>query len=158
MAARLRTIAGLLGSPSVEAVPWEQLRYAHVAAIRAALQERDLAPASINTTLAALRGVAASAWNLGYLPVEELERIRQVKPVRGSRLPAGRAVPADELRTLLEACAADPSIAGLRDAALIAVLYATGLRRGELAALHLADYSPAPQVLTVRQGKGRAEH
>jgi len=147
----------VLGAPSVEAVPWEQLRYAHVAAIRAALLERDLAPASINTTLAALRGVAASAWNLGYLPVEELERIRQVKRVHGSRLPAGRAVQAGELRALLEACAADPSVAGLRDAALIAVLYATGLRRGELAALHLADYSPAQRALTVRQGKGRKE-
>src|SRR5206468_2857765 len=61
MLARLRTVAGVLGAPSVEAVPWERLRYAHVAAIRAALEERELAPASINATLAALRGVAAAA-------------------------------------------------------------------------------------------------
>jgi hypothetical protein len=54
MAARLLTVAGVLGAPSLEAVPWEQLRYAHVAAIRAALEERELAPASVNATLAAL--------------------------------------------------------------------------------------------------------
>ena len=157
MRARLRTVAGVLGAPSVEAVPWERLRYAHVAAIRAALEEREMAPASINATLAALRGVAAAAWNLGYLPVEELERIRQVKPVRGSRLPAGRSVKSGELRALLEVCAKDPSVAGVRDAALIAVLYATGLRRGELAALLVADYTPAERRLTVRHGKGRKE-
>src|SRR5690349_14467470 len=44
MLARLRTVADVLGAPSVEAVPWERLRYAHVAAIRAALKERELAP------------------------------------------------------------------------------------------------------------------
>jgi len=157
MAARLRTVAGLIGAPSVEAVPWERLRFAHVAAIRSALEDRGLAPASINTTLAALRGVAAAAWNLGYLPVEDLERIRQVKPVRGTRLPAGRAVAADELRALLTACTSDPSPAGRRDAALIAVLYATGLRRGELVTLHLSDYLPTEQTLIVRHGKGRKE-
>jgi len=143
MAARLRTVAGILGAPSVEAVPWERLRYAHVAAIRTALEDRNLAPASINTTLAALRGVAVAAWNLGYLSVEELARIRQVKPVRGERLPAGRSVKSGELRALLEVCAKDPSVAGVRDAALIAVLYATGLRRSELATLQVADYAPA---------------
>ncbi|HUS17346.1 MAG TPA: tyrosine-type recombinase/integrase [Chloroflexia bacterium] len=157
MAARLRTVAGVLGAPSIEAVPWERLRYAHVAAVRAALEERELAPASINATLAALRGVAAAAWNLGALPVEELARIRQVKPVRGSRLPAGRLVKAGELRALLEACAADPSSAGARDAALIGLLYAAGLRRGELATLQVADYTSAERRLTVRHGKGRKE-
>src|SRR3954452_21319480 len=94
---------------------------------------------------------------LGYLPGEELERIRQAKPVRGSRLPAGRSGKAGELRALLKVCAEDPSVAGGRDAARISLLYATGVRRGELAGLHLADYSPTNRTLTVRHGKGRKE-
>jgi len=57
-------------------------------------------------------------------------------------VPAGRAVAAGELRALVEACGRDAGLAGPRDAALIALLYVGGLRRAELAALHLADYDP----------------
>jgi site-specific recombinase XerD len=169
MAVRLRLVATLLGAPSIELMPWEELRFAHVAALIAHLAAParptdgsppglGLAPASVNATLAALRGVATAAWNLGLLDVEDLARLKAVKPVRGETLPAGRAVAAGELRALLNACAADLSSAGARDAALIAVLYACGLRRAELAALQVSDYAPATAergtTLTVRAGKG----
>ena len=172
MAARLRLVAGLLGAPTMEVVPWERLRYAHVAALKAHLAAPKvptdgsepglgLAPASVNATLAALRGVAAAAWNLGLLPVDDLERIRGVKSVRAQTLPAGRAVAPGELRALLTACGADPTPAGTRDAALIATLYACGLRRAELAGLRLADYASAtadgPAELTVHAGKGHKD-
>lgn len=42
----------------------------------------------------------------------------------------------------------------LRDRTLLELLYATGLRRMELAALNLADIDHASQTLTVRRGKG----
>lgn len=169
MAARLRLVARLLGLPSIELVPWEHLRYAHIAALKAHMAAPKeppdgnvpglgLAAASVNATLAALRGVAAAAWNLGLLSVEELERIRGVKPVRAQTLPAGRAVAPGELRALLDACATDPSPAGVRDAALIATLYACGLRRAELASLGLRDYraetEDAPAELVIHAGKG----
>ncbi|MDP9372493.1 MAG: tyrosine-type recombinase/integrase [Chloroflexota bacterium] len=50
----------------------------------------------------------------------------------------------------------DCSPAGIRDAALLAVLYIGGVRRAELAGLELADYDPAPPTLRVR-GKGDKE-
>jgi len=165
MAARLRTVAALLGAPAPELVRWEALRFAHVAALVAHLAAPakpvngsdpglGLAPASVNATLAALRGVATAAWNLGLLGVEDLARIKAVKPVRGESVPAGRAVAAGELRALVETCGRDPGLAGPRDAALIALLYVGGLRRAELAALQLADYDPEAAALIVRAGKG----
>lgn len=43
---------------------------------------------------------------------------------------------------------------GLRDAALLEVLYGTGLRRNELLGLELADLRHAERELIVREGKG----
>jgi len=47
--------------------------------------------------------------------------------------------PAQRNRTLVGACAADPTPAGTRDAAIFAVLYIGGIRRSELAGLDVAD-------------------
>jgi len=165
MAARLRLVATLLGAPVVDLVHWDSLRFAHVAALVAHLAAPakpvdgsdpglGLSPASVNATLAALRGVATAAWNLGLLDIEDLARIKAVKPIRGESVPAGRSVATGELRALVEACAADAGLAGPRDAALIALLYVGGLRRAELAALQLADYDPEAAALIVRVGKG----
>jgi len=153
MLGRLRYIAGLLGAADPLTVPWHQLRYQHVAAIRARLLESGQAPATINLALSALRGVAREAFNLGLLSAEDYARVRQVKSVRGERLPAGRSLSRGELAALVDACANDQSNAGARDAAIIGVMYTGGLRREEVPALDLADYDPTSGELRV-SGKG----
>ena len=80
-----------------------------------------------------------------------------MKGVRGETLPAGRALSSGEIAGLLDACADDPSAAGARDAAVIAVLYACGLRRSEVRGLDLADVDLDAGSLTVRHGKGRKD-
>ncbi len=85
------------------------LRYTHVVAIRQRLVAQDLAPNTINLTLAALRGVAREAWNLEYLTAEEYQHIKSVKGVSGNRLPASRSRRANSPRC----CAAAPTIPGL---------------------------------------------
>jgi len=162
MTERLKAVATLLsgdkGVPiSWDTLPWHELRFAHVASIRQRLIERGAAPATVNLTLAALRGVARYARNLGLLPAEEYDRIRDVRGARGTRLPAGRAATSGELAALVRACLADHTPAGVRDAALLAVLYVGGVRRSELADLDLADWTPAPPTLRVRHGKGDQE-
>ncbi|HEX6290220.1 MAG TPA: tyrosine-type recombinase/integrase [Herpetosiphonaceae bacterium] len=152
----LKAIARLLGVP-YQAVPWRALRYPHVVAIRAQLLDRDLAPATINVALAALRGIAREAWKLQLLSAEELARITSVKGARGTRLPAGRSVSRGELAALLAACAADQTPAGIRDGALIAVLYAGGLRRAELAGLTIGDWTAETAELRIRHGKGKKQ-
>jgi len=73
------------------------------------------------------------------------------------RLPAGRAVPGGELKALVEACRRDPSPAGARDAAILAVLYIGGVRRTELVDLAATDYTADPSTLRIRHGKGDKE-
>ena len=157
MRMRLEQVAEMLtGRKTLRAVPWAKLRYEHVAAIRSVLHERNLAPASINATLYAVRGVAKAAWNMGLMGAEDYARIRNVKSSRGSRLPAGRSVASGELAALLEACAKDTSPAGTRDAALIGVLYCGGMRRAEVAALNVENYDAASGAVKVL-GKGDKE-
>ena len=156
MRGALDTIAGLLssGQADAEGLPWHQLRYEHTAALRAALVER-YAPATCSKLLSALRGVLRTCRRLELLSGDDYTRAIDLAPVRGSRLPKGRALTADELGALLGACAADNGPAGARDAALVAILARGGLRRSEAVALDPADYDAG--AITVRSGKGNKE-
>ncbi len=152
----LDVIAGLLtgGRATHLTLPWHHLEYAHTAAVRAALAEH-YAPASANKMLAALRGVLTEAWRLGYMPAEARARAADLKPVRGDNtIPAGRELTAGELRALLEACAADPSPAGVRDGAIFALCYGAGLRRAEAVRADVAHVDPQTGDVRVR-GKGQ---
>src|SRR5919107_974037 len=109
----------------------------------------------------AMNGVLKSCWGLGPMSAEEGARDSDVEPVRGPRLPPGRSIPRGELRSLFEVCAAganDPRLRarGVRDAAMLALLYVGGLRRTELASLTLSDYDPEARTVRIR-GKGNKE-
>jgi site-specific recombinase XerC len=155
MAARLTAAAKLMGGEP-HTIDWAALRFEHVAALRSRLSELGRAPASVNATLSALRGVARAAWQLGRMTVEDYHRIVGVKNVRGSRLPAGRALTSGEISALLDTCAGDESAAGARDAAIVALLYGAGLRRSEAAGLALSHYDSTAGELKVL-GKGDTE-
>jgi len=152
----LETIASILGGGDPWRFAWHGLRYRDTARVRAELVRR-YAPATVNKMLTVLRGVLKTCWRLGLMDAETCRRAADVANVRARTLPAGRGVERDEVRALLEVCAADPSTAGRRDAAVVAVLYASGLRRAELCGLDLDDFDPAECVLTVRAGKGRQD-
>jgi integrase/recombinase XerD len=132
---------------------WGALRYQHTAAVRAALAER-YAPATANKCLAAMRGVLKAAWRLGQIPSDEYQRAADLPAVRGETLPRGRALSDAELAAIFGACGNDPTPAGAKDAALLAVLFGAGLRRSEAVALDLADYDQETGAVTVRSGKG----
>ena len=154
--AALETMARLLttGRPGIDELPWHDLRYQHTQALRAGLADR-YSPATSNRHLAALRGVLREAWRLGLMSADDLQRSIDLPAVRGERLPRGRALSRGELRTLFESCRGG-SPADARDAALMGVLYAAGLRRAEVVTLEISDYDPDTGALIVR-GKGNKE-
>lgn len=136
--------------------PWHLMRHGDAARVREALVARKAEPATVNKILAALRGVVRAAWLLELVSAEAYQRVAAVEGVSGSRLQAGRSLPRGELRDLTDACAADATPAGARDAAILAVLYGAGLRRDEAARLTCADYTLATGALRIR-GKGDKE-
>lgn len=139
------------------------------------LQQQGRAASTINHHLAAIRWYAR---RLGELAterpdldpetrrqmVEQAERAAQVEDVKGSGPQAGRYLTIKERQALLDVCAADPSPAGRRDAATIALAIATGARRAELTGLQLADVETLADDdaqanggglrVTIRHGKG----
>jgi site-specific recombinase XerD len=152
----LETMADLLtgGRIGIEELPWHRLGYQHASALRAALAER-YSPATANRYLAALRSVLREAWRLGLMNAEDLARATDLAPVKGERVPRGRALSRGELRALFESCR-EKTAGNVRDAALLGVLYAAGLRRAEVVSLGVADYDPESGALVVR-GKGNKE-
>jgi site-specific recombinase XerD len=105
--------------------------------------------------LSALRGVLQEAWRLGYMEAEAYHRAAHVGTVRGTALQKGRALHAGEMRSLFATCAEDKTPAGVRDAALLGILYGIGLRRAEVVALDLSDWNETDRSVRVQRGKGR---
>lgn len=132
-------------------LPWERLTYAHTAALRAQLIA-DLAPATVNKHLAALRGVLTECRRLGLMGADAATSAGDLAPVRGGSETRGRMLSVGEQAALMRACA-DGTPMGARDAALLALLLGCGLRRAEAVALNVGDV--ADDAATVRQGKGR---
>lgn len=158
MRSALEAAAAILSGGVLDAgrFPWSELRYPHLQLLRARLAER-YAPKTTNRYLSAVRGVLRVAWRLGYIDTDTLHRACDVAGVRGSRLPAGRDVAMRERQQLFDICAADPHPArGARDAAALALLAGTGVRRGEAVALDLAHIDLGDGGVRVR-GKGDKE-
>jgi integrase/recombinase XerD len=134
----LRVIAFSLGT-DINSLNWGALRYQHTTAIRSQLIQA-YAPATVNKMLSALRQALKQAWLLGQMTAEEYTRAIELEPVTGETLPAGRELTTGEILALMTACQKDKTPAGTRDAAMIGVMYAAGLRRDEVVKLDVDNY------------------
>jgi site-specific recombinase XerC len=111
----------------------------------AKLQSEGKVPNTINQRLAAIRWYARKIADLAadYAGDEELvkhaARVATVKDVKGERPETGRHIEQGELSAPIQACVSDKSPAGIRDAAIIALAWSTGLRRDEISRIELTD-------------------
>jgi integrase len=158
MAGCLETLARVMaGDDATTALeqPWWLLQYEHTSALRARLLERNWAPATVNKHLAALRGVLRECQRLELMSADAYSRAVDIPIVKGSRAPAGRALEPDEIESLLYACQ-DDTTKGARDAAMIATLATTGIRRAELTMPDLEHWTAVERALKIL-GKGNKE-
>lgn len=136
----LNQIAAWLGSDALS-LNWSAMQYQHTAAIRAkAIQ--NYAPATARKYTSALRGVLKHAWRLGLMESDIYFRAVDLDAIEGETLPAGRDLTQGEINSLIYACINDPTAAGVRDAALISMMYVCLVRISSLVALKLSDYDP----------------
>lgn len=119
-------------------------------------RKKDGGPLSIasqRAKLVPLRGFFKWLTKSGEIdanPASELELPRRIR-----RLPAF-VLSADETERVM-AGADTGSLIGLRDRAMMEVLYSTGMRRMELANLELTDIDAEREVVLIRQGKGHKD-
>ncbi|MFI0406538.1 tyrosine-type recombinase/integrase [Actinomadura sp. 3N508] len=150
--------------PPPERLAWWRLRFEHTQAIRAALREETTpkgerwSPAYVNQHLVALRCVLRFSRRHQLMTADDFEAAADVAPVRGHREQTGRAVGEDEIDKILRACLTDDDnpARGIRDAALIALMHATGIRREEAVQALRAHYDAALRTLRI-VGKGNKE-
>ncbi|MGV8860083.1 MAG: site-specific integrase [Pseudomonas sp.] len=140
----------------IHEVPWHQLQPGHVIALVAALREDGYAPNTSSLYVNAIRGVTNEAWRQSLISHEHLLKMRSVKPMAGTRLSKGKNIRRTLIRELMDVCAADPRPQGRRDAAIIAILYGSGMRKSESVNLDLAQIDFAERNLQVT-GKGNKQ-
>ena len=120
------------------------------------LRKDDNAPLSVATQRKLMTDVKVFCrWlvKVGYLPYSPVETLEMPKVPK--KLP--RAVlSAEEVEKVLAQADTD-SVRGLRDRAIMEVLYSTGIRRGELVNLQIQDLDRGRGLLRIHQGKGNKD-
>jgi integrase/recombinase XerD len=141
----LAALAQSLGDVSVREINARVLRR-HFAQLDA----RGCAPSTRARARSAVSGLLAFLRSEGLIASDPLAELG--RPRRGRRIP--RVLSQQEVTTLIEA--PDESPLGIRDRAMLEILYAAGLRVSELVTLKLSDLHLESRACTV-QGKGRRE-
>jgi integrase/recombinase XerD len=146
----IRRVAKVLRVPA-DRIPWADLDYERQAELRAALAAR-FPPATVNLTLACVRGVLKVGSMTGALPERLYHLSQQLGGVRGVRVDAGRALTDDEITALLDAAKGlyTPKAELLR--ALVLVGVETGMRREEMCRLSLQDFRGDDTVCILGKG------
>lgn len=149
----LNTIASVLTAGECDALTldWSQLRYQHTAAVRVALQQH-FAPVTANKMLSALRRVLLEAYRLNLIAAEDYNKAVDFPNIPAEPEPKGRSLAHSEIAALLATCCPS-SPTNLRDAAIVAILLSTGMRRSELVHLEFKDLNAGTGELFIRKGK-----
>jgi integrase/recombinase XerC len=116
-----------------------------------ASRHKQLSPRSTGRKLAAIRAFYRFAKRRGWVKTSPAARIRSIQVPR--KLP--KVLDVDEMTALLKAPDGNTSL-GLRDRALLELLYATGMRVSELTGLDMDDLDLNERVVRVL-GKGQKE-
>jgi site-specific recombinase XerD len=141
---------------NLEDIDWHLLQPEQVMALVAVLREDGYAPNTSSLYVNAVRGVVNEAWRMSLISQDHLLKMRSVKAMAGTRLSQGRNLRRTLIRELMEVCAADPRPQGLRDAAVIGILYGSGMRKSESVNIELNQVNFAERSLQVT-GKGNKQ-
>lgn len=170
MASVVRSISAILGFEIVDAdangqevkrgdplaVPWYLLDARTVSAVMETLTRDHKSMSTLNVYLSALKGIARHAMLNGQMSAQQFTLIDMVRSRRGSRLPAGRALHAAEVSNLVDHCLTSEGLAGIRDAALLGILFGCGPRRAEVVTIDIGKLNFTDRSVRVI-GKGNKE-
>jgi len=120
------------------------------------LEQKNLAPSTINVRLAAVRRLAYEASDTGLLTPDLAAGIRRVKGAKRLGVRIGNWLTIDQSRTLL--AKPSDSLRGKRDRAILALLIGCGLRRAELVGLRPGDFQVREDHCVIADLVGKGKH
>jgi len=119
----------------LEVLPWHTVTADQFSDLMIALQG-ELEPPTIRLYMFALRGITRACFIAGLMPAAQFALIKEVKMPRGrNQIGRGRMVEDRFLKAVLKCCREDERVQGVRDAALIALIFGSGVRRAEAASI-----------------------
>ena len=139
-----------------ETFPWHRLDRATVLALLEKLKQKGLADNTRNLYLSIIKGIAREAMLHQQMSDHQFSLIEQIRAIKLQRLAVGRALHVDEIAQLLDHCLYDEGTAGLRDAALLGILFGCGPRRAEVVTIDISKLNFADRSIKVI-GKGNKE-
>ena len=132
---------------------WENCNYEYLENVKRRLIDTGKKPATINQALSAIRGVLRVCARMGYISRDTLEGCLAVDNINASNdVLAGREVVCSEVEKIFRVCN-DNTPGGIRDIAIVALMWGAGLRRHEVAGLVRFDVDEQAGRVVVR-GKG----
>ena len=120
------------------------------------LEQKNLAPSTINVRLAAVRRLAHEAADTGLLSPELAAGIGRVKGAKRLGTRIGNWLTIDQSKALL-AVSLD-GLRGKRDRAALALLIGCGLRRAELVGLGMEDFQVREERWVIADLIGKGKH
>ena len=121
------------------------------------LEQKNLAPSTINVRLAAVRRLAYEASDTGLLSPELAAGIRRVKGAKRLGVRIGNWLTVDQSKSLLQKSSLE-STRNKRDRAIVALLLGCGLRRAELVGLRSEDLQIREQHCVIADLIGKGKH
>lgn len=149
---RYSTFCGERGIADLDAVDESDVAGFLAALSRGDRTHKPLSPSSVSRCLAAVRGLHRFAAGEGATRRDVAAAVAGPKAPR--RLP--KALSRDDVARLLDGAAAQDGPLGVRDAALLELLYATGARISEVVGLDIDDLDSEHALVKLR-GKGGKE-
>jgi integrase len=120
------------------------------------LEQKNLAPSTINVRLAAVRRLAHEAADTGLLSPELAAGIGRVKGAKRLGVRIGNWLTVEQSRTLL--AESGDGLRGKPDRAILALLTGCGLRRAELVGLGLEDFQVREEHWVIADLIGKGKH
>lgn len=118
------------------------------------LAENDISVSTIIRNLTSISCAHKMSNQINPVKDDRVSRVMSgIRRTKGRQLKQAKAITWADLRKMIDKC--DPSMIGIRDAAILAIGWTAALRRSEIVALNLSDldFSEEGIIVTIRRSK-----
>lgn len=144
----------LLLHDKLVALPLHKLSFEQLSTLKQSLVLNNKSARTIQLTFQAIKAIAKTAFLMNLIEQHELEKFNILKLPHIEPSLKGKSLTATQLKSILKHPYTPSSIISTRDISLLALMAGAGLRRSEVSALRLSDFSMADQLVVIHKGKG----